>query len=181
MKKENGLSMRALIIIVVLLGIVIFLGFRYVKNYINNEKDEDIKTIMLLIQGKVTEIGNKHTVDEETNSLVGIKLDFENNNEEYNIPEELMNILKNREEAELYILTQDDINNMQIKDVTVDSDVFYIVDYSTNEVFYSIGINGKYSLSELEEKEEIEDNITNEENTEIQENTENNETESNNV
>lgn len=149
MKEERGITLIALMIILVLIGIVIFLGLQYARNYMDNQKNEDIKATMLSIQGVVTNINNKHTVDSENNILVGVKVDLENDVAEYNITEEFKTILLSIENANLYILNQEELNNYGIKDVTVTSDEFYVVDYNSGEVFYSVGINGKYKLSEI--------------------------------
>lgn len=154
MKKENGLSMIALILIVVIISVAITIGVKHIKVYIANEKDEDIKTNMLLIQGKITEIANKHVIDEAENGLIGIKLNLESEENEYNISDELKEILINLEGADLYILTKEDLENLSIKDIEVNKDEFYIVDYNSEEVYYSLGINGQYKLTALESKEE---------------------------
>ena len=154
MKKENGLSMIALILIVVIISVAITIGVKHIKVYIAKEKDEDIKTNMLLIQGKITEIANKHVIDEAENGLIGIKLNLESEENEYNISDELKEILINLEGADLYILTKEDLENLSIKDIEVNKDEFYIVDYNSEEVYYSLGINGQYKLTALESKEE---------------------------
>ena len=171
MKKESGLSMVALIIIVALVSAFIFIGVNYIKNYIEKEKQENIKTTMLLIQGKITEIANKHTVDEAENGLVGTKLNLESEEIEYNISEELKNVLINLENADLYVLSQEDLENLAVKDVQVNKDEFYIVDYNSEEVIYSLGINGKYKLTELENKktEATEEQTNSEEKTTTEE------------
>ena len=201
MKKEKGLSMIALIFIVIIVGFILFKGITFIKNYITEEKKDDIKTTMLLIQGKITEIANKHEVDSETNILVGLKLELTEENEEevieedseeeeseenseeekaeeseeqelkedkieYEISEELRNILLNIENAELYILRQEDLENMAIKNAKSDSKEFYIVDYTSRDVIYSLGIEGKYKLSDIEKKDENIDENNNIENVE---------------
>ncbi len=86
MKSQRGIALVALILVIIVIGIVVFIGFKYANNYIENEEKEDIKTTMLTIQGKITNIQNKHIVD-ESNSLKGTKIDLENNQTEYNINE----------------------------------------------------------------------------------------------
>ena len=180
MKKQDGLSMIALILILVIVGTIIFIGVRYIKQYINNEKNEDIKTTMLFIQGKTTEIRNKHEVDSEANLLIGEKLDLENTSTEYNISQELKDILINIEDSDIYVLSKEDLDNIGLKDIEVNNNEFYMVDYNSEDIFYSLGINGKYKLSDLETKKEDNDVENNEkvESTETTE-TEANETEAN--
>ncbi len=174
MKEEKGLSMIALIFIVLIAAVLVFIGVKHIKTYIEDEKKTDIKTTMLLIQGKITEVGNKHEVDEENNSLVGKKIESIENETEYNFSDELKSELTKISEHELYILSQDDLNNLEVHGIEVNKDEFYIVDYTENDVFYSQGINGKYSLLDIEnkkvEEDSAEENITEEDSTGEEEN-----------
>lgn len=148
MKSQRGIALVALILVIIVIGIVVFTGFKYANNYIENEEKEDIKTTMLTIQGKITNIQNKHIVD-ESNSLKGTKIDLENNQTEYNINEELKKSLLTIENPELYILNEDELNELGVKDIVINDTEFYVVEYNTKEVFYSLGVNGKYKLSEM--------------------------------
>jgi len=149
MKKSNGITLIALVIIIVIIGVVIVIGLKYAKEYTENQKIEDVKSTMLSIQGVITHINNKHTVDEANNALEGIKLELDNNTTGYNITDELKNSLLSIEGANLYILTKEELNNHGIKDVNINNTEFYVVDYSSGEIFYSLGLNGKYKLSEM--------------------------------
>ena len=148
MKNQRGIALVALILVIIVIGIVVFIGFKYANNYIENEEKEDIKTTMLTIQGKITNIQNKHIVD-ESNSLKGTKIDLENNQTEYNINEELKKSLLTIENPELYILNEDELNELGVKVIVINDTEFYVVEYNTKEVFYSLGVNGKYKLSEM--------------------------------
>lgn len=149
MKKEDGITIIPLMIIVIVIAIVIVMGLQYAKQYIEEQKLEDTKATMLAIQGIITNIKNKHIVDEENNSLEGVKLDIENNETEYQIEDELKNILLNVENPEFYILNQEDLNNHGIKDIEINEKEFYIVEYNSEEVYYSLGVNGKYNISNM--------------------------------
>lgn len=149
MRRQEGITLIALVIIIIVVGIVIFAGLKYAKNYVENQEVEDIKASMLAIQGVITNVNNKHTVDEENNSLLGVKLELENNETGYNISEELKGILSSIENANLYILNQEELNNLGVKDVEITNSKFYVVDYNSGEIFYSLGIDGKYKLSEI--------------------------------
>ena len=61
MKKQEGLTLIALVIIIVITGVIIFVGLRYANDYVNNQEIEDTKATMLAIQGVVTHINNKHS------------------------------------------------------------------------------------------------------------------------
>jgi len=149
MKKEQGITLIALILIIIAVGIVIFSGIQYATKYMQKQEVEDIEANMLAIQSVVKHINNKHTVDEENNPYIGSKLDLENNTTGYEITEELKNALISIENAELYILNQEELKNQGIKDVDINNKEFYVVEYNSGEVFYSLGINEKYKLSEI--------------------------------
>lgn len=149
MEKQRGITLIALVIILVVVGIVIYSGIQYVQKYKNTQEIEDIKANMLAIQGVITSINNKHIVDEENNALEGLKLDLENNTTEYNITEKFKEELSKLEEADLYILNKETLEKHSINDVNISNKEFYVVDYNSGEVYYSLGINGKYKLSEI--------------------------------
>ncbi len=149
MKKADGITIIALTIIVIVMTIVIVASLKYVKQYMEQQRIEDIKSSMLAIQSVSTNIKNKNTVDKENNSLVGTKLDLENNETEYQITEKLKNELSTEESTELYILNKEELNNLGVKNVEINNTEFYIVDYNSEEIYYSLGINGKYKLSDM--------------------------------
>lgn len=149
MRNSKGVTLIVMVLAIVIIAIIIFVGLQHVNNYIAQQRIEDIKAAMLSIQGVVTNINNKHTVDERTNALIGSKLDLENNTTGYNITEELKNSLLSVENTNLYILSQEELNTHGIKDITINNNEFYVVDYNSGEIFYSLGINGKYKLSEM--------------------------------
>lgn len=149
MKKEKGLALIALIIMVIVIGIIVLIGVKYAEEYLENQKKEDIKSIMLSIQGVITNISNKHEVDAEQNILIGTKIELENNTTEYIITEQLKSILQSIENADFYILNQEELNNNGVKNVHINNTEFYIVDYNSKEVIYSLGLNEKYKLSDM--------------------------------
>lgn len=149
MKKADGITIIALTIIVIVMTIVIVASLKYVKQYMEQQRIEDIKSSMLAIQSVSTNIKNKNTVDKENNSLVGTKLDLENNETEYQITEKLKNELSTEGSTELYILNKEELNNLGVKNVEINNTEFYIVDYNSEEIYYSLGINGKYKLSDM--------------------------------
>lgn len=149
MKNEKGIALIGLVIVVLLTAVVLFAGTNYLKEYVNNQKNEDIKANMLAIQTVITNVKNKHTVDEPNNILVGTKLDLENNETEYTISDEFKNVLLSLENAELYILNTEELNNLGVKNIEINNTAFYVVDYNSEEILYSLGVNGVYKLSEM--------------------------------
>ena len=149
MKNEKGIALIGLVILVMITAVILFAGTKYLKEYANNQKNEDIKANMLAIQTVITNVKNKHTVDETNNILVGTKLDLENNETGYTISEEFKNILLSLENAELYILNTEELNNLGVKNIEINNTAFYVVDYNSEEILYSLGVNGVYKLSEM--------------------------------
>lgn len=149
MKNEKGIALIGLVIVVLLTAVALFAGTNYLKEYVNNQKNEDIKANMLAIQTVITNVKNKHTVDETNNILVGTKLDLENNETEYTISDEFKNVLLSLENAELYILNTEELNNLGVKNIEINNTAFYVVDYNSEEILYSLGVNGVYKLSEM--------------------------------
>lgn len=149
MKQSKGIALIGLILVVVIILIVVLWGLKYAKGYLNNQQKEDTKATMLAIQTVITNVKNKHIVDEKENSLIGVKLDLENNETEYKITEDLKNVLSTMENAELYILNKEELNNLGVKNVEVNDTEFYIVDYNSKDIVYSLGVEGKYKLSDM--------------------------------
>lgn len=149
MKNEKGIALIGLVILVMITAVILFAGTKYLKEYANNQKNEDIKANMLAIQTVITNVKNKHTVDETNNILVGTKLNLENNETGYTISEEFKNVLLSIENAELYILNTEELNNLGVKNIEINNTAFYVVDYNSEEILYSLGVNGVYKLSEM--------------------------------
>jgi len=143
LKNQKGITIVALIITIILMIILVSVSVRFGTEAIDKSKQEDIKSNMLLIQGKSKIIKDKHIYDEENSNLVGTPV---SNASGYTISHELQSKI-NSEQA--YILTQEDLNNNGLGNIKTSNTEFYVVDYDTCEVYYSLGINGKYALSEM--------------------------------
>lgn len=155
MKSEKGIAFILLIFIVVILIIAAFLGIKFIKERADKENVDNIKSHMLSIQALAKNVKNKNTVNEE-NALIGLKLELENNETGYEISDKLKEELEKIESADLYIFTQEEVNNNGLSKIEINNAEFYIVDYNANEVYYSLGINGNYSLTSIEEAEKEE-------------------------
>ena len=156
MKSEKGIALILLVLIAAILITISIIGVKYIFQKAEEEKIEDIKSHILSIEALVKKVKNKHVINETENPLIGVKLELENNTTGYEIQEELKNQLSQIEGADLYILTQEDINNNGLKQITVNNQEFYIVDYNTEKVYYSLGINGEYTLTNETEENQAE-------------------------
>ena len=165
---EVGITAIKLIFIMILIIIIILSGIVLAKRLWSETTQKDIKTDLLYMQAKCKVIYDKHIINEEE-ALIGEKI------EEYKENEEINEIITS--DGEWYKLNQENLNS--IGAYYLNEEDGYIVNYETEEIIYTIGIeeNGKvfYKLSDIlepkkEENNEEEQNEVNDENTEIDEN-----------
>lgn len=105
---------------------------------------ENLSNTEVLEEEREENTENENNLEDDKNNT-----GEENIKKEYILPDELKEILLNLEDAELYVLSKEDLENHGIKDVNVSETEFYVVDYNAEEVYYSLGIEGLFSLSEL--------------------------------
>ena len=145
---QKGITLVAMIITVILMLILATLAFRYSKFAIHKSDLENLKTNMLLIQGKARTIYEKYSF-KDIDTLVGTEVGEGNITLTPGVSNKL-----NSQEGTYYILEQSDLNSMGLGSIEVDTESFYIVDYSSFEVYYSIGYTEGnttyYSLTELQ-------------------------------
>lgn len=149
LKNNKGITIIALIITVILMLILIGVGIYYGTDVISKAQLEDIKTDMISIKTKAKIVAEEYNF-KDRDTLLGTKLDQAN---EYIITQELKNILATKDN--LYVWTNEDLQNQKLSSINVNNENFYIVYYNledTNscEVYYSKGYDNKYSLSELQ-------------------------------
>ena len=140
LNKENGITIIALIITIILMLILAGVGMHFGNRAIDKAKLEDIKTDMLSIKTKALVIAEKYNF-KDIEDLVGTSI----TNEEAN----KLGITNNDNVRKW---SKEDLNNQGL--TTIDGNI-YIVNYSTDgnntcEVYYLNGYQGKYSLTELQ-------------------------------
>mgnify|MGYP004514070193 CR=1 FL=1 len=137
LKKENGVTMAMLVIMIIVIlilsGVIVYEGTSTIKS----AKNQSIYTNMLLIQAKARTIQDKVDFGEAT--YIGIEIN-DDEKEKYKI-----------EGNKAYKLSQEDLYEMGIE---VSGDNEYIVDYDNDEVYYIKGIkdsedNLHYSLTDI--------------------------------
>ncbi len=142
LKNKNGITIVALVITVVVMLILVGVTIEMGTKSIDESEKQDIITNMISIKTKAKIVKDKYNFKDIEN-LVGTKL-----------AETVEGIPEGKKEN-CYIWTQDDLNSQELSSIKVDEDKFYIIYYGDNsngiEVYYSKGINGKYSLTELQE------------------------------
>ena len=160
-KKVISLIIAIIIIITISVGIGIF-----VKKATEETSLQDLRTNMLLIQGKAktyTENVSVETVnldeekEEDSTKIEEVKDQKLKGTALENCDEAIKNAAKNariEDAKEYYYLSQEDLNNMGIN-IKVEKDAYYLVKYNfeDTEVVYTKGYKYKdeiyYKLSEM--------------------------------
>lgn len=164
MKKENGLTHMTTIFLVIIILVLILVAVRFVELQYKNEESETIKTNMLAIQGKAKIIAAEEKALKK--ELAGIKIS--DKKEEENIKKllEQQNITID-ENSKYYVLDKENLKEIGLGNIELESDQYYIVNYDNLEILYTkgvqIGDNILYKLSDFnklnEEKDFVEENI----------------------
>lgn len=157
MKKQNGMSHITLIFCI---AIIIFVCVIVVRTLLNESKSreiENLKTDMLLVQGKIKVIGQENEMNKEENQLKGLKVS--ENLEDEKVKRLIENQVINTEEEnfdQYYIINSETLNELNLQDNLKGE--YYIVNYKTYEIIYSKGmeIEGQihYKLTEILEHTE---------------------------
>ena len=164
MKKENGLTHMTTIFLVIIILVLILVAVRFVELQYKNEESETITRIMLAIEGKAKIIAEEEKALKK--ELAGIKIS--DKKEEENIKKllEQQNITID-ENSKYYVLDKENLKEIGLGNIELESDQYYIVNYDNLEILYTkgvqIGDNILYKLSDFnklnEEKDFVEENI----------------------
>lgn len=161
MKRENGVTMISLVVTIIVLLILAGISIQGGTGIIKRAQLEEIKTNMLLIQAK-----SKGLV-EDASFKMGINPDDVKKNEvRQNVYvegaklEKAENVPTNfniSDTANCYWLTSDAQANWGLDKIELKSDEKYLIQFNEEEekveVYNTIGHDGKYSLSQLNNEE----------------------------
>ena len=154
MKSEKGMTLLTTAVLVLVIAVLVFAVVYYARIQLAKESLEDLKTDMLLIQAKVKTIDGEYTLNKKEETLKGTKIaDMQ---EDSSIKEFLeKNVIDLQEEEKKYfVLNQENLNEMDLK-ITLEENSYYIVEYTTKEVYTSKGFtysdgNTYYKLTDIE-------------------------------
>ncbi len=140
MNKQSGITMVALIITVIIMLILLGVGVNYGVDSIKKAKLEDIKTDMISIKTKAKIIVDEYNF-KDIDELKGVEI-------------EDAALLHKLGIEEGYIWDKETLEEQGLSTIEEDK---YVVKYDTNnssncEVYYKDGIDGAYSLTQLQEK-----------------------------
>lgn len=171
MKSQKGMGHLTLILCIVIVLIAIISVVYYIGLKLQEEKMENYKTDMLLIQSKVKILSQESTIQKKEELLKGKKVI--DNLEEGIVKNLLENKIISQEETSFqkyYILEKITLEEMGLNTISLEEGC-YVVNYDTDEIIYSKGIEIKgniyYKLSDLQklsEETEFESQQSNEQN-----------------
>lgn len=160
-KSENGVTLISLVVTIIVLSIIAGISIYSGKNTIKRAKLEELRTNMLLIETKAKEY------IEEVDFRIG-PIDKSNNPAEYlrrlNMAKEVytnaglvkatgVTIPIDNTKGEVYEVTPDALNKMELN-IKLGTDEKYLIQFDeTNlktEIYNTIGFDGKYSLTDIE-------------------------------
>ena len=150
LKSKNGITIIALVLTVIIMLILVGVTVKIGTNSIDESEKQDIITNMISIKTKAKIVKYKYNFKDIEN-LVGTPLieDTEHTTTDVKveIPGEKIN--------KCYIWTQEDLNDQGLASISSNKSEFYIVCYGDDEieVYYSKAVDGKYSLTELQEED----------------------------
>ena len=143
MNLEKGMGIIAIIIaVLVIVGIAIF-AYNFIVNTADEQKLEDIRANMLLIQGKCKILQETTKVNNNQDGLKGRKL---SEMQEDSIVSEFLNknIIDSSKLDKYYALSNEDLRAMEL-DIKNEEDSYYVVNYEENAVYITKGYNAKDS------------------------------------
>lgn len=140
--------------IIIIIAAMIWGAIYFVNKQYDNEKVETLKTDMLLLEAKVKIIAEKVNIKEKGAKYIGTELKEKKDEDEFKNLIEKESIKIDSKKNKYYVLNNDNLEDLGLGNIKL-SEGYYVVDYKTNEIFYTLGIkdeegNVKYSLSELE-------------------------------
>lgn len=144
-KSSKGITLIALVITIIIMLILATITLNYGTGEVEKAKLEDLKISMLLIQGRARIVIDKEQFGEEYDNTGMIKVSDATNYD--------MSNLQNLDTTNLYIWEQEAMDNNDI-DVEITTEDFFVIDYQTGEVYYSLGYddgeNTYYSLTDIQ-------------------------------
>lgn len=155
MKSQKGLTLVGTIFFVLIIAFIVFGVVYYVRMHTTKEELEDIKTDLLLVQAKVKKISSDYILEKKEEILIGTKItDIK---DEPAIQEFLNQNSIDIEEKDkkYYAINQQNLDEMELPQVKLEEDAYYIVEYTDGEVYYTKGYelagSSYYDIDNIEE------------------------------
>lgn len=159
MQNNKYKFLKLIIAFIIILVVGIFL-FNIGTKKMQERKNDDIKTDMLMIEGKIKSIKAESEISNNQEKYVGTKVSEAIDTEVNNVMQQLQ--INQDELQNYYILNKESFEKMGLADSIKDDDE-YIVNYTNSDVIYVKGIKLnneiKYKLSDIIDKNENTNNI----------------------
>ena len=158
LKKEDGLTYIAMIFIIVLIALIVFAVIYFARMQISKENLETLKTNLLLIQGKVELVSQHVDMKEKDAKLTGTKLADMKEDEVIKAFLEKQIIDSESKDRDFYVLKEQDLKDLELNNIQMESGMYYIVDYKTNDIITTKGYTATdgqtyYKLTDIEKLE----------------------------
>ncbi len=154
MKNEKAMSLISVIIAIIIIIGIIASAVYFVGKGFQASRIENVKTNMLLVQGKIKVLQESSIAKKDETILKGKKL--VDNQENKKVKEMLEKKVITPEEQNFdkyYIVDGEILKEMQIEGIVFGEGNFYIVNYATNEIIWTQGLKIEdkvyYKLSEI--------------------------------
>lgn len=158
MKSEKGMTLITTAVLVIVIAALVFAVVYYARIAIAKEGLESLKTDMLLVQAKVKKIAGEYTLEQKEELLKGTKIEdmAENETIQNFLEKEIINT--EEENKKYYVLDKQNLEELELEKVKLEENSYYIVDYTSNEVYYTKGVeyadgNTYYDMKEIENLE----------------------------
>lgn len=147
LQQTSGITIIALIITIIIMLILASVTIQFGVGEVQRAKLEDIKTTMLLIKGRAQIAADKESFGESYDNTGMVKLEDATG---YDLSLLQSTLGELADTSGLYIWEQTAMDNNNI-DVEITTEDFFVIDYLTGEVYYSLGYtyegNTYYSLT----------------------------------
>jgi len=162
MRSEKGMTLLTTGVLVIVIAALVFAVVYYIRIEYAKQNLETLKTDMLLVQAKVKIISGEYTLNKKVEELKGSKI--ADMKETEGIKQFLeKGIIDIEEKGKLYyVFNKEDLNELELNKLELEENTYYIVEYTTNGVYYTKGIsytdgNTYYEIKDIEalEKENV--------------------------
>ena len=147
MKKESGLSMVGAVIAVLVIIAIVATGIIIANTRNDENKDIDIKSDMVLIQGKVKLLKKESVAKNDESCIIGANLNQTGSDFIVNYFKTL-GIIEEADYEKYYRIDDEALEVMKL-DVRNQPESLYLANYETGEVIITKGFNGMYKLSDI--------------------------------
>ena len=158
--KNKGITLVALTITIIILLIIAGISISAGGNMIKKANLEGLKTNMLLIQAKAKQyveeanfkMGNNPDDDKKNSVIQEIYIN------KAKLSTDTNSIATEFDKSDCYLLTEESFNEWGLNKIKLEENEYYFVKFNeqelTVEVYNTLGYNGKYSLTDIDQIEE---------------------------